>query len=187
MSLTFDYVPLRSLNPSPTNLKRHDVGAIAQSIQRYGFRDVFLLDAETSTIVAGHGRDKALKALQRAKEPPPNGVTLSATGEWLVPVVKLPPFQSEAEKRAYLIDHNLLTMAGGEYLPADMLKMFDDGFTEELQALASAEVLPVSFDGDTLDALLSLSDVEPEQMGGQEGDRLVECPECGHQFNPRAK
>src|SRR5512139_342807 len=69
------------------NPKRHDLDALAASIQRYGFRDPSLYDSSLPGIPAGNGRLEALDQIRAANEPAPRGVGLDEDGTWYVPIV----------------------------------------------------------------------------------------------------
>src|SRR5262245_44258036 len=61
-----EYVDLDTLAAWPRNSKGHDLGAIHQSFDRFGFVSPIVYDEATARIVAGHGRLAAL--LQRRAE-----------------------------------------------------------------------------------------------------------------------
>jgi hypothetical protein len=60
--------------------------------------------------------------------------------------------QQEAE--ALAIDHNNLSLSGGNFTGFDMARMWDEGYTEILAGLATDGALPITVDGDVLDGLL---------------------------------
>ena len=65
-SLTIEYLPLSSLKPARRNPKRHDLGTLDQSLDRFGFVAPIILDERTKRIVAGHGRMEAPFAAKTA-------------------------------------------------------------------------------------------------------------------------
>jgi hypothetical protein len=137
-------MPLSTAQALPGNPKAHDVGAITQSMGRFGFLERVVVNRRTGHTVSGHGRLDTLAALKRAGEPPPSGVVVR-DDEWLVPVdyVAL----TEQDERAAAIALNRLVMLGGwdEALLGTMLK-----------DLAEANALQgVGYDGDDVDALLT--------------------------------
>ena len=90
--------PIERLVPSARNARTHSeaqVEQIAASIREWGWTNPVLVD-ESGTIIAGHGRVLGARKL-RIKEVP----VMVAIG-W-----------TEAQKRAYLIADNKLTLNGG--------------------------------------------------------------------------
>lgn len=129
--LTVEMVPTADLIPYINNAKLHPeehVNQIAASIQEFGFNDPIAVDGENG-IIEGHGRLLAALKLKMGK----------------VPIIKLDHL-SPAQKKAYTLAHNKLTMVTG--FDADLLKLemealaeegFDLGLTgfqeEEIQAI----------------------------------------------------
>ena len=100
------YRPVASLVPDRRNARTHpkrQVEQIAASIREFGFANPILIDAE-DTIIAGHGRLLAAKAL----------------GMTEVPTIVLPHL-SEAQKRALRIADNRIALGAGWDL--DLLKL----------------------------------------------------------------
>ena len=100
------YRPVASLLPDPRNARTHpkrQVEQIAASIREFGFANPILVDAE-DTIIAGHGRLLAAKAL----------------GMTEVPTIALPHL-SEAQQRALRIADNRIALGAGWDL--DLLKL----------------------------------------------------------------
>ncbi len=106
-----EVLPTDSLVPYARNARTHSddqVAAVARSIERFGFTNPVLIDAQGG-IVAGHGRVLAAKRLGLGSVP-------CLRAGWL----------TEAEKRAYVLaDNQLATMAGWD----------DDLLAGELRAL----------------------------------------------------
>ena len=85
------------------------------------------------------------------------------TGEWAVPILFGVDAASAAAAEAYAVDHNNLTMTGGDFPVWDVARMWGNEYTTILQDLAGQGQFPVTVDGDDLDALLE----------GQERQRLA--------------
>lgn len=144
-------IPLWDKNP-----KLHDFGSIIQSIHKYGFQDPPKYDQTLGGLVSGNGRVQALRMMKEDGYPAPSGVEVREDGEWLVPVMTGNDLQSEAEATAYALDHNNLTMLGGDGFTAiDVGRMWD---RESYQALLMEVVHdpPVSVDGEDMDLLMSV-------------------------------
>ena len=119
--LAVSYVKTGSIEPYARNSRTHSdrqVEQIAASIREFGFTQPILVDG-ASGIIAGHGRLLAAKTLGMAE----------------VPVIE-PAGLSAAQKRAYVIADNKLTLNGGwdDAILADELKAlgsegFDLGLT----------------------------------------------------------
>jgi hypothetical protein len=136
------------------NPKLHDIGAIVESIRRYGFIDPPGFDATLGAFTYGNGRDEALEWMYAQGEPLPRGILVADDGMWLMPV-KVGLDQATAEQaEALALDHNNLTLSGGPFTAYDMARMWGDGYTEILASLATADALPITVDGDALDGLL---------------------------------
>lgn len=176
------------------NAKKHDIGKIVDSIQRYGFRDPLAIDATLNkgngAVVEGNGRLEALLRLQEQGAKPPRFVAV-VEGDWAIPCIVGGDSKTESEGKAYSIDHNLVGMFGGEFTALDMSKLFDEQpYLEMLEGLAKAGDLPVSVDGDDLDLLLQqiveeVNDFEPvseDEQGRLDEVNPITCPNCGHEF-----
>jgi hypothetical protein len=143
--LTVEYVPLEDLQKWPTNPKEHDLGAIAASMLKHGFRDpIGANKANHNYIEEGHGRLDTLMALKRQGRPAPRFIVTRDDGTWLVPVLFFD--DDEMMQRSYMIAHNRTQDLGGGYDDAKLL--------EELEAQANFGLLPgTGFDGDDVEAL----------------------------------
>ncbi|MGL5059258.1 MAG: hypothetical protein ACRC62_04680 [Microcoleus sp.] len=188
----------------PENPKLHDIEALIESFELYGFRDAPEYDATADAIVAGNGRVQALAQMRSAGLPPPKRIKLDASGNWHLPVQVGADASSEAEAIAYSIDNNALPLLGGGFSPLDLSRLYDpDQYQEMLDRLAAEEFLPVAIDTESLEALRAIADGDaqppqprsrrssktpPEESGlGGNSDRspierVCVCPECGHSF-----
>lgn len=156
------------LIPHITNPKQHppeQVAQIAASIQAFGFIDPIGID-EDNTIIEGHGRLLAAQKL----------------GLKRVPIIRLSHL-SKAERRAYALAHNKLTLNSGWDL--DLLKV-------ELEALKELEFGNLELTGfrpveiDILFTPPSIPDTEPEldeRIVGEKEPRQVTCPSCATVFH----
>ena len=186
------YVPLDTLEAWDRNPKRHDLGKLATSIRRYGFKDPPKfepsLNGGRGGIVEGNGRAEVLRGMKEAGEEPPRGIGVDGEGGWAVPVLFGVDARSRAEAEAYGIDHNNLTLMGGGLELEDILQIWDE---EALQQVLGdipdpGEVL-ASFEPADLDALLQGPGFEPVGKGEQsrlDEKKLATCPECGAEFKP---
>lgn len=171
--LEIRYVELSRVQLWERNPKKHDEGAIWKSIQQHGFKDPPRFEPKLNGgqggIVAGNGRAHVLHEMQVAGEPAPRGVVATEDG-WLIPVLFGVDAASEKAAEAYGVDANNLTLLGGDFGPLDLTRMWDEAAYAELLAdLANSESLPVSVDGDDVDALIARMAAEPRQ-GKSGGD-----------------
>lgn len=154
---TTTYLPLDYLleHINLSNPKDHDVGLIVESIERHGFRGAVQFDPNTDTLVAGHGRLKALVAMRRESPgDPPDKIATGKEG-WLVPV-KYESFPDEIERDAYTLSDNSAVLRGGwnTSVLADFLQTIAErGDADALKG--------TGFDGDDLDLLLADRDYQP--------------------------
>lgn len=174
--LAVQYVPLSDINYWTNNPKKHDMGALIQSIRRYGFRDAPIYDRTLNSIIAGNGRVEALAMMKEDGEEPPRGIVVQGD-EWLVPVQHGVDASDEREAEAFGLDHNNLTILGGDAGIEALLGMYrEDLLVEKLEALGAAH-LPVSIDGDDLDALLN-----PPPINPADAQRFAETEELDEIF-----
>jgi hypothetical protein len=160
------------------NPKPHDIGALIRSFKRYGFQDPPAFDATLNGghggIKEGNGRYEALTRMQSDGESPPDHIHASGD-DWEVPVLFGGDATSQAEAEAYALDHNALTVLGGDFGP----KWVSDLFSEEplKDILTSLPEMPVSIDGDDLDAMLS--PFVPDEKPANTNEPQT-CPQCGY-------
>jgi hypothetical protein len=189
--LVIRHVPLDRVRRWDRNPKRHDFGALIQSISRYGFKDPPKfepsLNGGEGGIVEGNGRAEALGMMQVDGQAPPRGVTVDADGRWCIPVLFGVDARSRAEAESYGVDHNNLTLLGGDLGIDAVMGLWDEsGLTDLLTALGEDGELPVSLDGEDLDSLLGRPDFGPdgEAQGRLDQTSPVTCPHCGREFRP---
>ena len=145
---------LSALNPYPNNPRTHSqeqVAMLAESVETYGWTMPILID-ESGTIIAGHGR---LMAAQRLKL---DEVPCLVAHDW-----------TEAQKRAYVIADNQLTIAGGwdkEKLSAEL---------GELKAL-DVDLSQLGFPARELAKLLGPPPEESERLAAAD-DAKAEAPQ----------
>lgn len=163
-ALNIQYIPLEQLRRWDRNPKPHDIGALIQSIGRYGFKDPMkfepALNGGVGGIVEGNGRTEAvLLMFEDTPEKPPDGIAVEKDGSWRVPVLFGVDATSEAEAEAYAIDHNALTVMGGNFGPGWEAKLYDlDSLLPVAVDLGALDQLPVSIDADDLDMLVAQRD-----------------------------
>ena len=138
--------PISEITEADRNVKDHDIGAIHESMNRFGFTSPLLMNEATGKLVAGHGRVEALKQKMQFGEERPKNIEVNSDGEWLVPVIRGVYFDNEDEAQAYLLADNRLTELGGWNTNA---------LVEELQRLAENTGLEgTGFDDADLNALM---------------------------------
>ena len=126
--LKIEYIDIKNIIPYVNNAKDHpdwQVNQIVSSIQEFGFNDPIAID-DKNTIIEGHGRLKAALKMDMKK----------------VPVIKLGHL-SEAQKKAYIIAHNKLTMNTDfdfELLKAEINFLDDEGVDIELLGFTDDEL-----------------------------------------------
>ena len=159
-----------------SNLKLHDIGGVIASLKRYGWQDKPRYDATLGAIKHGNGRTEALAAMEESIDPdtgkpygPPRGVALDSDGAWCIQVDIGIDARTEAEARAYAIDANNLTLSGGDFDLTDHMRLWEDGFDQQLAELAQMDEAPVAFDAEDIDALLNVAAAidEKESIKGE--------------------
>lgn len=68
-NLTIEYVPIGSVKLDKTNPRIHDLDDVVQSMKAFGIRWPIIVLRSNKTIVAGHGRYKAMKKRGQKKIP----------------------------------------------------------------------------------------------------------------------
>lgn len=120
-----NYLPLSEIQPAVRNPKNHDLEALHDSFQRFGFVMPLLKNMTTGRLTVGHGR---LEELQRSKEEgevPPTNIKVNPGGEWLVPVIEGISFTDDTEAEAYLLADNRLVEVGG-WTAAELVPILKD-------------------------------------------------------------
>jgi hypothetical protein len=158
--LSLRYIPISQAELFSCNAKLHNLDQIIQSITRYGFKSACkwegTLNDGRGGIVAGNGRVEALRTMEERGDDLPIGIAQDETGEWCVPVLFGVEAESEAIARAYALDDNNLTLLGGDFAVADLMKLYDQELLmSELEKLARSGEIPVSIGEADLEELLS--------------------------------
>ena len=187
--LELRYIPLSQARRWDENPKLHDLPALFQSIDRYGFGDPPKYDATLNGLVYGNGRTEALEQMQAEGREPPRGIGVTGDGEWAVPVIFGVDAESRAAAVAFAIDHNNLGLLGGGALGfTDLLAMWDEeGLKQTLRTEPKAGPMLTSLNTEELAALIDGPDFSPvpeSDQGRLDRKKEVTCPECGHEFEP---
>jgi len=158
------WVPLEKLVRLEGNAKDHDIGAITESLKRWGFVDRIIINKTSGHMLAGHGRLDALQVLKTEGSKIPKGVRRGESG-WLVPVdyVTVP----KREEAALAIALNRLVELGGWDEPR---------LVDALISLSNGNLDGTGYDRDDVDQLIRL--YRPELLGPEppepEIDRAAE-------------
>ena len=166
--LEVDYVSLDALLKWPGNPKQHDLGAIAASMLRFGFRDPIGANRRNNYIEEGHGRLECLEALRQQGRIAPRFIHVE-DGEWRVPVLYFD--DDDLTQRGYALAHNRTQELGGGY--------DQEALRDALEEQARYGLLPgTGFDSDDLHALnrrlLENADGSP-QLSGATYRVVIEC------------
>jgi len=160
--LRVEYRSLDALIPFARNPRTHSeeqVAQIATSIREFGFTNPVLLDGENG-VIAGHGRLTAARLL----------------GLKTVPCIELGHL-SEAQKRAYIIADNKLTLNGlwnKDLLRLELTDLKELGANMELTGFDAIEVADIMLGKD-------VSFKEYDESAADDVE-LATCPKCGHSF-----
>lgn len=175
-----EYVPLDDVLRAPRNPKNHHAEVIAASMARFGVVEQPAVDERTGRLVAGHGRLDEWQRRRDAGEDPPDGITISDEGGWMVPVTRGWSSRSDADAEAYLIVSNRSTELGG----------WDEaGLEEVLRDLRDEDLLEVTgFSDDDLDKLVrkQIDDDAPNDFPSYDPETLEtehQCPSCGYRWS----
>lgn len=163
------FTSIAELTPDPKNARKHgerNIGQIEKSLERYGAARSIVVD-ETGRILAGNGLVEAAASvgIERVR-------TVEASGNEIIAVV-----------RRGLTEKQKVGLALADNRSAELAE-WDVGILAEL----SDEIdLSEFWSGKELADLLA--DVESGEESGQdqatsERPAAVECPACGHKFEP---
>jgi hypothetical protein len=163
------YVPLAEIELAPRNPKGHDVEGIASSISHHGLGEIPMRDERTGRLVAGHGRIEACEKAGENQEDPPEGVRVSESGRWLVPVLAGWSSRSDEDAEAYLIASNRWTIRGG---------WNDTELVDVLTDLSRANLLEVTgyTEHDLTSLISALTDADQADGGGESSPLCPKCP-----------
>ena len=159
------------------NPKNHDIGGVVQSIQQNGFRDPPSYDSnlqnqvgDLGALVEGNGRPEALGWMFQQQMEVPRGILVhKQSGEWHVPVHFGLDAESQMAAARYAVDHNNLTMSGGDFTAADMARMWDrEAYANLNEMLIAAGTPAVTLDADDFAGLQEAWALE--LMGDDEDD-----------------
>jgi hypothetical protein len=107
------------------NAKLHDIGSIIQSIEKYGFKDFPKFDKTLNAIQCGNGRIEALWLMERDHYGVPRGIGITQDGLWALPVIFGTDDKDVYSAKLYALDHNNITMTGGDFTPEDIAKLWN--------------------------------------------------------------
>lgn len=143
--IAIDYMPLSEAVSCITrrNHKLHAIEEMAASFQEYGFVDPPSfepsLNGGEGGFKHGNGRVEALQLSYERGDAPPRGVKVAEDGEWLVPILRGNAIGDEVAAEAYAIDHNNLTLSGGQFTIEEMARLYDfDEYAEHLEEIYDA-------------------------------------------------
>lgn len=153
-----EVVPLDTLAEHPENFREHDVGAISESIRRWGVWRPLVVQESTRFILVGNGESKALRVLGQATAPV----------RWID--------VDDENARAIMLADNWIP-SRGRNMPEELLALMQELREEsELFEATGAD------DDDLADLERDLADMEKPLKASGPKPRKVECPECGHKW-----
>lgn len=152
-------VPLDSVTPYPRNARHGDVGAISESLKRFGQHKPIVVQESTGYILAGNHLWHAARALG---------------------------WPSLAVNRIAVDDETALALMIADNRTAELGSYDDEALANILRELASTNNLTgVGYDGDDVDALLrELTDLGDVPLPGSraDADAFHSCPKCGFEW-----
>jgi hypothetical protein len=170
-----NYLPLDEIKRYDRNPKKHAIGVLRTSIERFGFTTPMMLCERRLLLAEGHGRLEALQQMHLEGLGVPSGIE-EAEGEWLVPVVRGWSSKSDAEFEAYVIASNQTVIAGGWQ---------EDNLLEHLNKID--DLAGIGFGEEDIAQLTKrLQEVEPPAGFPQVDSDIAtahECPKCGYEWS----
>jgi ParB-like chromosome segregation protein Spo0J len=164
---------IERLSPSENNAKLHPdshIEQIANSIEEFTFLDPVAVD-ENGEILEGHGRLLAAKK----------------RGDAVIPVIQITGL-SDAQKVAYRLAHNKLTMNTGfdpDMLKLDFQFLQDEGFDWDLTGFGELELsfLDEEEEEETNEPYSPQSSTQEVDVDEFKFDH--KCPKCGFEYNDK--
>ena len=164
------------------NYKLHATEEMARSIRKYGFLDPPnyepSLNGGDGGFKHGNGRIRAVETIREDGHPAPAGIEVTK-GVWHLPVIVGNSIPNEAAAEAYGIDHNNLTLAGGEFSTVDIAVLYDkDEYADHLveihkaggETVTVAELDVMSLVASASSDLPFFNDTPPEELSPEEGE-----------------
>lgn len=171
------YHDLATLKRWNRNYRQGDVGAIIQSIARFGYNGALRV-WQDNVVIAGNHALMALLQMKASAYQTPRGI-VEYGDKWLIPCVDVSHL-NEIEVEAYAIADNRTQERGGN--DAEQLAALLAGIAAEDEKL----LLATGYDGDDVDALLAGLSVpdswEEYDESAADNVEYIECPECGHRW-----
>ena len=156
-----ELVPLDTLQEHPENFREHDVGAIAESIRRWGVWRAMVAQESTRCVLVGNGELKALRSMG-AQQGPVRWVDVD-----------------DDNARAIMLADNWIP-SRGRNMPQELRDVMEQ-LREERELFASTGA-----DDDDIEALeRELAELDkPLKLDSRKMVRKtkITCPECGHKF-----
>lgn len=155
--LEIRYVPLKTAFSLlwDKNSKLHAIDALMLSFRDYGFRDPPSFDSTLGAIVEGNGRIETLMRMYEEGLPAPNLIGIEdKTNEWCVPIIFGGDAASKEMAMKYAIDHNALSLMGGDFSGSDVTFKLNDPekLREVLSLLSAADDMPITIDQDDFES-----------------------------------
>ena len=164
---------IERLSPYENNAKLHPdshIEQIANSIEEFTFLDPVAVD-ENGEILEGHGRLLAAKK----------------RGDSVIPIIQITGL-SDAQKVAYRLAHNKLTMNTGfdpDMLKLDFRFLQDEGFDWDLTGFGELELsfLDEEEEEETNEPYSPKSSTQEVDVDDFKFDH--KCPKCGFEYNDK--
>lgn len=196
------------------NPKEHDIGGLIESIERHGYRDKVTFDKNLRNVgetgegafASGNGQSFALLQMYLSGDyTAPRGVKVDEygvfgdSGLWYLPVEFGLDAADELSARAFVLDHNNLTLLGGAFGLGDIAKIYDLKKLERFTLpMRDSESMSVTLDNGDLDKLAEwvlpteLDDSNDDESGdsepsGGEDEYDYKCPNCAHTWSGSPK
>lgn len=169
------YVPVEQATLWEDNPKESNIGDIINSIQKNGFRDPPAYDSTLEALVEGNHRSIALKMMETQSYELPRGIAKDKDGRWCMPILFGIDSKSRMDAQRYAIDHNNLTMSGGDFTAYDMARMWNpEKYKEILKGFVDDGIAPVSIDLDSIDMLLNGVDFDLYDDVSDKADDMID-------------
>lgn len=178
MAIKTGLKPLQTFKRLPRNPKEHDLGAIHQSMDRFGFLEPVVVNERTGNLLSGHGRIDTLQQKKANGSSAPEGVSVEGK-DWLIPTSFVDLAETEEEAAAVALNR-LVELGGWD----------NTNLAAILSDYAAQDALDgIGYDADDLDRLigdLAGKTIEPPSDFREYDEDIGthhECPKCGYKWS----
>lgn len=162
-----EYIRLDSLAEMPGNPRgSHRITKLRASLRAHGLASALTVNRATGHVIAGNGRLSALRAMHRAGEPAPDGITTDAAhpNVWFVPVIHGNWDRATEQRVALALNGGPGHSLEGEWDETTIAQILEGSSESDLEALGvemrQAEQLLADYSEPMIPPVINLDNLE---------------------------